>query len=333
VAVKPIVAAIDGSAEALRAVGWAVREAVLRDAPLRIVSAAALPPRMSPRKDAQGPSTVAEIVTAERDRALTAAAERATAIDPDLLVSTDDLTGPVAEAVADSGAGASMLVVGSRGAGAFAAMILGSVSRYAATHAPSPVVVVRDDAASVQQGLIVVGVRNPDDCDAALTFAFEEAALHNAGLLAVHAWQADHRGLLPNEDPAPGSEDRAGGRRQAARDAASRLAGEVPHCRRQPGSRARPPGPGAGRPVLPRRPGRARQAPSSPGGRPGCPRRPEPRSLPGRDRPHGPARAGGLSGLPAPARGSTVRRKPADHHVKLTSRAATVSAVRPGAEV
>ena len=221
-AVKPIVAAIDGSAEALRAVGWAVREAVLRDAPLRIVSAAALPPRMSPRKDAQGPSTVAEIVTAERDRALTTAAERATAIDPDLLVSTDDLTGPVAQAVTDSAAGASMLVVGSRGAGAFAAMILGSVSRYAATHAPSPVVVVRDDSASAHQGLVVVGVRNPDDCDAALTFAFEEAALHNAGLLAVHAWQADHHGLLPNEDPVPGSET---GQEGAARQLESLLAG------------------------------------------------------------------------------------------------------------
>ena len=224
-AVKPIVAAIDGSAEALRAVGWAVREAVLRDAPLRIVSAAALPPRMAPRKDAQGPSTVAEIVTADRDRALTAAAERATAIDPDLLVSTDDLSGPVAQAVTDSGAGASMLVVGSRGAGAFAAMVLGSVSRYAATHAASPVVVVRDDSAASQQGLVVVGVRHPDDCDAALTFAFEEAALHNASLLAVHAWQADHRGLLPNEDPAPGSPGSRAGEEGAARQLESLLAG------------------------------------------------------------------------------------------------------------
>ena len=68
--VKPIVAAVDGSAEALRAVGWAVREAELRGPPLRIVSAAALPPRMHPSKDAHGPSTVAEIVTADRDRAL-----------------------------------------------------------------------------------------------------------------------------------------------------------------------------------------------------------------------------------------------------------------------
>jgi nucleotide-binding universal stress UspA family protein len=205
-AVKPVVVAIDGSAEALRAVGWAVREAVLRDAPLRIVSAAALPPRMKPRAGAQGPSTVAEIVIADRDRALAAAADRATAIAPGLLVSTDAVPVPVAQGVTDSGAGASMLVVGSRGAGAFAAMVLGSVSRYAATHAASPVVVVRDDSAASQQGNVVVGVRSPEDCAAALTFAFEEAALRNATLLAVHAWQADHRALLPNEDPAPGSD-------------------------------------------------------------------------------------------------------------------------------
>ena len=220
--VKPIVAAIDGSAEALRAVGWAVREAVLRGAPLRIVSDAALPPRMRPRKDAHGPSTVAEILTADRNRVLAAAAERAAAMAPDLLISTDDLSGPVAEAVTDSGAGASMLVVGSRGEGAFAAMILGSVSRYAATHATCPVVVVRDDSAASHQGQVVVGVRDTEDCGATLTFAFEEAVLHNAGLVAVHAWQAAHPDLLSNEDPVPGSRD---GQADAARGLESLLAG------------------------------------------------------------------------------------------------------------
>jgi len=215
VTVNPIVAAIDGSPEALRAVGWAVGEAVLRDAPLRIVSGVELPPRMSPRKDAHGPSTVAEIVTAERDHDLTAAAERATAISPDLRVSTGTLSGPVAQAVADSGAGASMLVVGSRGAGAFAAMILGSVSRYVATHAACPVVVVRDDSNASRQGQVVVGVRDAEDGDATLTFAFEEAALHSASLLAVHAWQADDPDLLPNEGPVPGSHaGQAGAARQ-----------------------------------------------------------------------------------------------------------------------
>ena len=220
--VNPIVAAIDGSAEALRAVGWAVSEAVLRDAPLRIVSATELPPRMAPRKGTHGgPSTVAEVVTAERDRALTEAAERAIAIDPDLLVSTDALPGSVAQAVTDSGAGASMLVVGSRGAGAFAAMILGSVSRYAATHAACPVIVVRDDSTASRQGQVVVGVRDADS-GAALTFAFEEAALHNASLLAVHAWQANDPDLVPNEGPAPGSDP---GQAGAARQLESLLEG------------------------------------------------------------------------------------------------------------
>ena len=40
---KPLVAATDGSEESLRAVEWAVREAVLRGVPLRIVSAVQVP--------------------------------------------------------------------------------------------------------------------------------------------------------------------------------------------------------------------------------------------------------------------------------------------------
>ena len=48
-AAKPIVAGTDGSEESLRAVDWAAREAMLRGAPLRIVSAATLLPRMVPR--------------------------------------------------------------------------------------------------------------------------------------------------------------------------------------------------------------------------------------------------------------------------------------------
>jgi nucleotide-binding universal stress UspA family protein len=43
----------------------------------------------------------------------------------------------------DAARGAALLVVGSRGHGAFAGMLLGSVSEYCAAHAPCPVVVVR----------------------------------------------------------------------------------------------------------------------------------------------------------------------------------------------
>jgi nucleotide-binding universal stress UspA family protein len=80
-----------------------------------------------------------------------------------------------------------MLVVGSRGAGAFTALMLGSVSRYAAAHAACPVVVVRDQP-PVASGLVGVGVRDLDDCAESLAFAFEEASLRRGGVLAVHVW-------------------------------------------------------------------------------------------------------------------------------------------------
>jgi nucleotide-binding universal stress UspA family protein len=182
-----MVAATDGSEESLRAVDWAAREAVLRGAPLRIVSAAALFPRMMGRHDGPHVETVTDVLSENRDRALATAAARAAKISPDLLVDTDHLAGAPAQAVTESGSGALMLVVGSRGAGAFTALILGSVSRYAATHAPCPLEVVRDETTAAH-GQVAVGIGDLDTNPAALSFAFEEATLRQASLLAVHAW-------------------------------------------------------------------------------------------------------------------------------------------------
>ena len=176
---KPIVAGTDGSEESLRAVDWAAREAVLRGAPLRIVSAAALPPRMISRAGAGEYDTVTDVITKQRDRALAAAAELAARAAPGLLIDTDPLSGAPAEAVTASGAGALMLVLGSRGVGAFTAMLLGSVSRYAASHASCPVVAIRDETPGPHR-LVGVGVGDPDSCADALTFAFEEASLRQA---------------------------------------------------------------------------------------------------------------------------------------------------------
>jgi nucleotide-binding universal stress UspA family protein len=190
---KPIVAATDGSEESLRAVDWAAREAVLRGAPLRIVSAAALlPPMIGGHAMLPDHDTVADTVRKHRDQVLAAATERATKAAPELLVDADHLDGTAAEAVTEAGSGALMLVVGSRGNGAFAALVLGSVSRYAATHAACPVVVVREapGAARRQVGIGIGDLENR----ASLTFAFEEAALRKASLIAVHSWH------LPESD-------------------------------------------------------------------------------------------------------------------------------------
>jgi nucleotide-binding universal stress UspA family protein len=184
---KPMVAAVDGSEESLRAVDWAAREAVLRGAPLRIVSAAATLPRMMDHHDGPGLEDVTDVLLDNRDRGLALAAARAAKVSPDLLVDTDHLPGAPALAVTESGSGALMLVVGSRGVGAFTALVLGSVSRYAATHATCPVVVVRDEVTAAPRQ-VAVGIGDTETSAAALSFAFEEATLRKASLLAVHAW-------------------------------------------------------------------------------------------------------------------------------------------------
>ena len=191
---KAVVAATDGSGESQRTVEWAAREAALRGVPLRIVSAASLPKmvvlELQPEREA-----ALGFVRDYRDRALADAAARAAEIAPGLLIGTDPVEGQAARAVTESGSDALMLVVGFRGIGAFAAMVLGSVARYAADHASCPVVVVRGETAAVRR-LVGVGVGDLDDCDAALAFAFEEAALRKASLLAVHAWHAPQDGTV-----------------------------------------------------------------------------------------------------------------------------------------
>ncbi len=91
---KPIVAATDGSEDSLRAVDWAAREAVLRGAPLRIVSAAALLPRMIGGHAMSDYDTVADNIRTHRDQALAAGTERAAKAAPGLLVDADRLDGP-----------------------------------------------------------------------------------------------------------------------------------------------------------------------------------------------------------------------------------------------
>jgi len=168
----------------MRAAEWAAREAVRRAAPLRIVSVPGLLPRM-PAYQLSAP-TVVNALRGVAARALADAVDRVNEVAAGVLIDTDLLEGPPAVAVTESGTGARLLVVGARGAGGFAALVLGSVSRHAATHARCPVVVVLEETGAVHRE-VVVGVRDPDDAAATLGFAFEEAALRGATLTAVHA--------------------------------------------------------------------------------------------------------------------------------------------------
>lgn len=182
----PVVTGTDGSEESLLAVEWAGREAALHRLPLLVVSALAPRPAASGGRSGED---VTKVAHKRLERALAAAADRAAGIAPALKIDIKVVPGPPARALAALSAEASMLVIGARGAGGFAAMILGSISRYAATHARCPVVVVREETMAVHRE-IVAGIRDldPPAPASALEFAFAEASLRKARLAAVHAW-------------------------------------------------------------------------------------------------------------------------------------------------
>jgi len=166
-------------------VEWAAREATARQLPLQVVSVPWAWPVTTP------PGTFGFAVSRDVSDADHAAASMAVAaaadLFPGLRVDAEVIPGYPVQVLLGCAAGASMLVVGSRGADGFAAMMLGSVSRCIATSSPCPAVVARGEPLPVR-GEIVVGVREPERAAAALRFGFEEASLRQCRLLAVHAW-------------------------------------------------------------------------------------------------------------------------------------------------
>lgn len=187
---RPVVVGADGSEESWRAVEWAAAEAARREVPLRIVSVSPAPARAGdPRGDPApaGPLTVDDALRDVYAQMLATTAQYAAGMAPGVAIETELLSGKPAPMLVHDTPAASMLVVGAFGVGGYGEMRAGPVSRYAATNATCPVVVVRDQARTVH-GEIVVAVRDPAKATAALAFAFEEAALRGARVLAVHAW-------------------------------------------------------------------------------------------------------------------------------------------------
>lgn len=135
-----IVVGVDGSEPSRRALRWALTEASLRSAPLFAVHGWSVPPVLTGTlPSAYPPADVFEkgarlLVDAELDRAGREA--------PEVVVDGRSVCASGAAALIDASAGASMLVVGSRGRGRMTGLILGSVSHQVANHAHCPVAVV-----------------------------------------------------------------------------------------------------------------------------------------------------------------------------------------------
>ncbi|OUD00024.1 universal stress protein [Streptosporangium minutum] len=189
-----ILVGVDGSQAALEAVSWAVREARLRDAGLRVVHVMpAWPLEMS--EDAP----YADAGRWMRDGAasmLTEGVERAREEDGRVRVESQLLPGDPRLVLIEAAKEADLLVVGSHGLGGFSGMLLGSVALDVAGHTTCPVAVVRNLPAQAH-GEVVVGIDGSPAGAAAIEFAFAEASLRGAALRAVHAWSRPVAGCGP----------------------------------------------------------------------------------------------------------------------------------------
>ncbi|MGV9851186.1 universal stress protein [Streptomyces sp. NPDC003442] len=215
----PVVVGVDGSVAASDALDWAAEMAGRRGLPLRVVHAS-----LWERYEGYIPGTAADR-PAERlhsEAVLATAAERAGRRVPALKVMTDLAADDAVTALLRAGKSAEALVVGSRGRGEFASLLLGSVGLGIAARAQCPVVVVRGRPENVRGGMnrVVVGIaererpgeQEPAPPSAAVAFALREARLRGGELEAVHAWRCagpeDH--TRPGNHARPGNDSRLG---------------------------------------------------------------------------------------------------------------------------
>lgn len=119
---------------------YAQQEARLRGTTLHVVAAWQLPAMAYAGGAGVG---VADLSAELNTRAGNAVDEALDGIDVgDVPVEQHVLEGHPAGVLVEAGAGADLLVVGSRGLGGFARMLLGSVGHEVAHHAPCPTVIV-----------------------------------------------------------------------------------------------------------------------------------------------------------------------------------------------
>ena len=137
-----IVVGIDGSDNARSALQWAYAEASLRKAILQPVMVWSYPYYVMP-PDAMVLSEAFESVEQrERDRFEHIVRTGVGAGDPDVTVEPLLVEGQTARELLTRAKGADLLVLGARGRGGFASLLLGSVSQQCVHHPPCPVVIV-----------------------------------------------------------------------------------------------------------------------------------------------------------------------------------------------
>ncbi|WP_255609954.1 universal stress protein [Micromonospora sp. PLK6-60] len=204
---RPVVVGVDGSPSSLVAAEHAARAAVLRHLPLHLVHGYLHPLGYGVPLNPYDLGVPAP--TEEAQRMLEQVAADLTERHPTLEVSVRQVAGGPGATLVEESRRADLVVVGSRGVGGFAGLLLGSVSTQVAQHGHCPVLVVRPAEQPIPvAGPVLVGVDGSEPAALAVRLAADEAVRRDADLVLVH--------VRPTERDASTPEDTAAGEAESA---------------------------------------------------------------------------------------------------------------------
>ncbi|HKX66460.1 MAG TPA: universal stress protein [Intrasporangium sp.] len=183
-----IVVGIDGSEQSRYALEWAVARARLGGEELELLHAYSFTPPIDffGYHGAAAGQQVAWFMEFSEE-VLSAAQQRVRELAPELTCTTTSKLGHPAVMLAEASAAADVVVVGRRGLGGAASVLMGSVSNRLPVESKGPVVVVGDDEPPTG-GPIVVGVDDSPFGTNALRYALAEAAVRKTRVRAVAAY-------------------------------------------------------------------------------------------------------------------------------------------------
>jgi nucleotide-binding universal stress UspA family protein len=179
-----VLVGIDGSEPSRAALRWAATEAQYRGASLRVLLAHN---QRVPGMRFTESGELEQVVREDAEKTVDQAVEEARVAAPGVTVRGDVVAGTPARVLIDLSCDAGLTVVGSRGLGGFAGLLLGSVGSQVAEHAHSPVVVVRGRS-DTAGGSVVAGVDGSPFSDDALGQAFQEASWRGCTVVARTAY-------------------------------------------------------------------------------------------------------------------------------------------------
>lgn len=193
-----VVAGVDGSESSLEALDWAADQARLEDRPLTLVHVSTLGGLTSPDIDAH---TISAVMHAEGRSVLQRAHARAVAHGVRDLRSDLVMDDP-RRALLEASRRAHLLVVGSRGRGPVASLLLGSVGTALSQHARCPVVVRRPGGDDTSGTGVLVATDGLPHSEAAVAWAGHLAALRRRPLTLVRTvFDGRPPGPVPPDDP------------------------------------------------------------------------------------------------------------------------------------